>query len=51
MKEKSNKLPVAPENTFTVNNDREHVDISHRIETVSLEVKYAGKLPVAKERN
>lgn len=44
------KLPVAPENEFTIDNSREYVDISHKVQKISMPVVYRGKLPVGRER-
>lgn len=43
-------LPISPENNFVLNNEREEVDISHRIEKLSAPVVYGGQLPVGRER-
>ena len=44
------KLTPAPENDFTLNNDREVVDISQKVEKVSVSTTYKGRLPVGRER-
>lgn len=44
------KLPVGPENDYSINNDREFVDVSHKIEKIKIPVVYGGRLPVGRER-
>lgn len=45
------KLPVRPENNHSIlNNEREFVDISHKMKEVVIPVSYGGRLPVGRER-
>lgn len=44
------KLTVGPEDNYTINNDREFVNMSHKVETVSIPVRYGGRLSVGRER-
>lgn len=44
------KLPVRPEDNYTLSYDREYVDVSHITKKVTKKVKIGGSLPVGRER-
>ncbi|MED3854230.1 hypothetical protein P4607_22975 [Priestia megaterium] len=44
------KLPVAPENNFSLNHERENVKFFNKEHEAKISISYGGKLPVGRER-